>query len=458
MSRIKIAVPAVILLGFLGLCLFLACRLGPIAAGYKAKTLCTGVFVSQRSVEDVLAHELKVDSQPILHLAGTQIDHGAQTVTGTFAGFIERHALFRPGLGCTLAGPKGPAALRPQALTPSTNTAPDPFDRPAENFGVDMKKLQAVVDDAFAEPDPERLRRTRAVVVVHQGRIVAERYAPGIGPDTPLHGWSMTKSVMGTLTGALVRQGRLALHDPVDIWRQTDDPRSAITLDHLLRMTDGLAWRENYVSPFSEVLALSWGRDDMAAFAAERPLAHPPGSHWNYSSATTTILARALRAALDDDANAYFAFPRRALFEPLGMTTAVIEPDAAGTFGGATFMYATARDWARWGLLLLSDGVWNGKRILPEGWVAYLTRPTPQSTDHIYGAHFWLKVPPSYYNRDGERPALPKDAFFAVGHWGQIVTIIPSRDLVVVRLGLSMHSWSWDQERFLANLLQALPR
>jgi CubicO group peptidase (beta-lactamase class C family) len=190
----------------------------------------------------------------------------------------------------------------------------------------------------------------------------------------------------------------------------------------------------------------------MAAYAAGKPLDDPPGARWQYSSGTTVILARAMREVIGDD-GAYRQFPRRALFDPLGMSSAVIETDAAGTFVGSSLMYATARDWARFGMLFLRDGVWDGERILPDGWVEYTRTPAPADPARRYGAHFWLDVPDGYRAMGA---AIPRDAFHAAGHQGQFVTIVPSRDVVIVRLGGTRHHDAWDQSAFVHDVLASL--
>ena len=226
------------------------------------------------------------------------------------------------------------------------------------------------------------------------GRIIAERYAAGIGPEMPLAGWSMSKSVMNALVGVLVRDGRLAVDAPAPIpkWQHAGDTRARITLDQLLRMSSGLRFEENQNSPRSDVMRMLFGVGDIAEFVTSRDSAFAPGTHWEYSNASSNIIAVAIRNVLSDRGT-YLAFPKRALFDAAGMSSAVLETDAAGTFIGSSYMYATARDWARFGMLYLRDGVWNGTRILPPGWVAYTRTPAPADEAKRYGAHFWLEIP-----------------------------------------------------------------
>jgi hypothetical protein len=292
------------------------------------------------------------------------------------------------------------------------------------------------------------------VVIVHKGRIVAERYARGIGPDTPLIGWSMTKSVMNALAGILVKEGRLSMDVPVPIaeWQGPRDPRCRITLDQLLRMSSGLRFDEDMRNPLADVTRMLLGVADMSAYATNKELEAPPGTKWHYSSGTSNIIARIMRNVLRDD-HEYLTFPRRALFDRIGMAGAILETDVSGTFVGSSFMYATARDWARFGMLYLQDGVWDGQRILPEGWVAYTRSPAPADPRKHYGAHFWLDLPDEYRGTDA---ALPPDAFHAVGHEAQFVTIVPSRQAVIVRLGLTRFSEAWAHGPFVREVLAAL--
>ena len=266
----------------------------------------------------------------------------------------------------------------------------------------------------------------------------------------------MTKSVNNALVGILVKQGKLATDRPLAApeWRRPGDPRAAIRLDDLMRMSSGLKFDENYSGAASDVAKDLFLAEDAGAYAASLPLEKPIGTHWAYSSGTTNIISRAVRLAIGNDP-AYRLFPRRALFEPLGMQTAVLEPDPSGTFVGSSYMYASARDWARFGLLYLHDGVWNGKRILPEGWVKYSTTRSPADPSGAYGAQVWINAGDSSGKRP--HPNLPADAFFFLGHDQQNVVIIPSRDLVVVRLGYTPGR-DWDLDAFVVHVLDALPR
>jgi CubicO group peptidase (beta-lactamase class C family) len=418
-------------------------RVASILAAYKAKMLCSEVFLAGRDA-DVIERELEVDDLAPLRYITDSIDRTARRVTSRVAGIVTRDAAYAPHRGCAVwfAADATRSQSVDDARFPAANLpeSPDP-------------RLRNVLDRAFAEPNPERPRRTRAVVVVRDGRIVAERYAPGFTHETPLLGWSMTKTMMNALVGILVKEGRLVIDRPVPIpeWQDPGDPRRGITFDHLLRMSSGLTFDESPWNPISDVTVMLLGRPDAGLFAAGKSLTAEPGAEWQYSSGTTNIISRAIRTVLNDDV-AYGDFPRRALFNRLQMSSALIETDASGAFIGSSFGYATARDWARLGMLFVDDGVWSGERILPEGWVGYTRSPAPADPLKRYGAHVWLKVDEAY-SRDA---VLPADAFHAIGHAGQFVTMIPSADLVVVRLGLTRYPGAWDHTAFVRDVLMAI--
>src|SRR5262249_43574307 len=224
--------------------------------------------------------------------------------------------------------------------------------------------LHRAVERAFTEPNPKRLRRTRAVVVVQDGELVAEQYAPGFDASMPLPGWSMAKSVLNALVGILIGERRLSLQDTALLpqW-QPPDPRAAITIEDLLRMRSGLKFSEVYSNFSSDVIEMLFNQPDTAGYAARQPLNFAPGETWTYASGTSNILSAIVRRTVGE--RAYWGWPREVLFGPLGMTSATLEPDASGTFVCSSFMFATARDWARFGQLFLQDGVWDGRRILP---------------------------------------------------------------------------------------------
>ncbi|WP_346292377.1 serine hydrolase [Sphaerothrix gracilis] len=442
--------------------LYVLWRTALLAAAYKAKVLASSIFVAQRQPEAVLAEDLAVDNLALLKYVQTQIDWQAQTVTASVFGVAQRQVICRPGLGCTLVVDVPAGKIQQQSnplATCSRSHKVFEFPIAAEPpHRVDEAQLAAVVESAFAEADPKRQQRSRALIVVQAGQIIAERYAPGFTAETPLLGWSMTKSVVNALVGILVQQGKLSLDTCglVAECNEAGDRCEAITIDQLLRMSSGLPFSEIYSNPLSNVTKMLFSRGDMAAYAANRTLAEVPGAHWSYASGTTNILCRIIRQVVGSTEAAYFAFPHQRLFEPLGMTSAVLEPDASGTFVGSSYMYATARDWAKFGQLYLQDGVWDGERILPEGWVDYSRTPAPAAPQQQYGAHFWLKVPHSYASKRSPKPQMPADTFMACGYQGQILTLIPSLDLVVGRFGLSQLRGSWDHEWFIQQLVAAV--
>lgn len=299
---------------------------------------------------------------------------------------------------------------------------------------VDRAKLTALLDYAFGETLPDDLERTNAVVIVHHGAIVAERYRRGVHPDRPFISWSMAKSITSALVGILVRQGKLDISRPMPVkeW-SADDPRSRITIDQMLRMVDGLRFREAehlgdgsiryYAEDESDVIPMLFGagKRDVAGFAATLPYVAEPETRWNYNSGGSNLLARLVSEAIGGGELEMRAFMKRELFDRIGMTTADPRFDAAGNFVGSAFCYCSARDYARFGYLYLRDGVWDGTRILPAGWVDYSRTASSQSAG-IYGAHFWV-VPGSL------------GTFYCSGAWGQRILIVPKLDLVVVRLG-----------------------
>jgi len=422
------------------------------------------VFVSKRSPQDVLQN----DFEGIFSRIDAKIDLEKKSVTAVAIGVPSQLAVFREGFGCTLM----PGDLVTEALhRAGDNNGRQSFKSAAAgatlgpgNFReengkeVSAARLFVAIDKAFAEKDPAHPVKTRAVVVVYKGRIIAERYAPGVSAETPLPGWSMTKSVTNALVGILVKEGRLSLEHPVPVpeWSGANDLRKTITLDQLLRMSSGLEFDER-AGPFvSDVNLMLLRSPDASAYALAKQLRYVPGSRWQYSSGTTNIISRIIRDSFGGDTESYHAFPRHTLFDKIGMASAVMEVDASGTFVASSFMYATARDWARFGLLYLQDGVWGGERILPEGWVDYTRRPSPRDPAGKYGAHFWTNGTPEMDKHARPFRELPADTYYASGYEGQNIVIVPSHDLVVVRLGMTKLGNTWDMAAFIDDILAAI--
>ncbi len=301
---------------------------------------------------------------------------------------------------------------------------------------VDSEQLARLLDRAFGETEPEDLERTNAVVIVQHGAVVAEHYRAGVEPDRAFISWSMAKSITSCLIGILVRDGKLDVSRPIPVkeWA-AGDRRCRITIDQMLRMVDGLRFREAehlgdgsiryYPEDESDVIPMLFGagKDDVAAFAATLPYQAEPEARWNYNSGASNLLSRLVRETLGTDEAGMRAFMQRELFDRIGMATADPRFDAAGNFVGSSSCYCSARDFARFGYLYLRDGIWDGERILPEGWVDYSRTPSPQS-DGLYGAHFWV-IPGSL------------GLFYCSGAFGQRILISPKLDLVVVRLGVT---------------------
>jgi CubicO group peptidase (beta-lactamase class C family) len=322
---------------------------------------------------------------------------------------------------------------------------------------------------AVTETKQPELGETRAVVIVHHGRVVAEKYAPGYTAATRLISWSMAKSVTQALVGIAVREKLVDIDQPMGNPRWArDDPRQKITWRQWENMVDGQDYHEigedNPTSNDAARMLYGEGRRDVAAFGAGLPLVHDPGTWWNYNSAGVNLVCDALGRVFAPGADPAGRRQRvldvlsHELFGPLGMRSAQPEFDAAGTFIGSAFVYATARDYARFGLLYLRDGVWEGRRVLPEGWVDFARTRGPASNSSLYGAGFWLNPPVGDPMHDrAPCPHGPRDLFTAQGHEGQLITIVPSKDLVIVRLGL-MNDHHFDAlGRWMEGLIALFP-
>jgi CubicO group peptidase (beta-lactamase class C family) len=295
-------------------------------------------------------------------------------------------------------------------------------------------------------------KNMRAAVVVHDGHIIAEAYGTGFGPGTPLIGWSMTKTVNAAILGRLMMEGKIRLDDAALFPQWRNDRRAQIKLRDLLGMESGLAFNEDY-GTVADVTRMLYLDPDQTALPASLPMLTDPGKSFNYSSGTSVLISRIWMDRIGDEQTA-LAYPRRALFGPLGMASAVLEVDARGTFVGSSYLYATARDWARFGQFLLQDGVWNGQRLLPEGFVGMMRTPTLTSNGAYTRLQAWLRPPGSGTGCDC---LLPADTFWLEGHDGQSMAIVPSANLVVVRLGLTPSWLKYRPQALVRDVLAALP-
>lgn len=410
-----------------------------VAPNLVTHQLCSAVFVAGADPDAYYRQVLGPDLAGFGALVRHHIDRDKGEVTASLAGGFRSRAVYRGAEGCLVvqgpvrppaaaSAPTGPALL-PAIAGPGVVTPTDPA-------------LVAALDRAFAADPKGPANITQAVLILHDGKLVAERYAPGYGVDTPMHGWSMTKSVTNALIGVLVREGRLKVTGPAPIaaWSDPADPHHAVSVDSLMRMTSGLDYGQSLTQDwkvaFDPTAQMVFAAPDMAGLVEHAPMSSAPGAIWRYANGNTLLLSKLVRDAAGGDGPSVLRFAHAELFDKLGMTHTTLELDAVGTPIGASHMWAPARDWARFGMLYLDDGVVGGQRILPEGWIDYSARLTPGSEAFGYGAGFWT-------NRGDQQAArlyrtgIPRDAFFARGSLGQFVVIVPSARLVIVRMGVS---------------------
>lgn len=416
-----------------------------IISGYASKNMASTVFITDRSAESVTVNDNDV---PLIKLADVEEDTNENGATASVFGLMERRSVCQEGLGCVLINDQyDPNSVIPKPhRVPLENELPFPYGNNGTKdttfANVDFQRLDKAVEDVFANPESQK---TRTVLVAYKNQIIAERYLKGFNKNTPVLGWSMTKSILGTLYGILEYQGKIDLNKPAPLPDWQNDDRKNITLNHLLRMQSGLAWDEDYTS-ISDVTRMLFLEADMTQVQAEKEAIAPPTEVWNYSSGTSNLLSGILRKQFKTH-HEYIDFPYTALIDKIGMHSMLLETDMEGNFVGSSYAWATTRDWAKFGLLYLNKGNWNGEQLFDSEWIDYIRKPTAKS-DGDYGAHFWL-------NAGGKYPDVPKDMYSANGYQGQRVFIIPSKDLVVVRTGLAEEP-EFDINGFLRDVVAAI--
>ena len=401
----------------LGGCIYLN-TLMPIITGYAAKNLASAVFVSGRNQADVEPLDLHFS---FIKFNRNKVDMEKKTVTSRFL-WYKSTAAYREGYGVTLLRGKGKKEFLCGTYPLPADSYPDYLEKADDSLTARLEPIaRALVDEHSYNGHPF------AFMALYDGKIIAERYDKGIDAGTQLLSWSMGKSFTNALVGIMAGDGLVDIYAPLDIPQWQNDARKAITLNNLLQMQSGLEWNEDYGNR-SDVNLMLHREADMGLYALSKPLEHEPGTFWYYSSGSTNIVMRYLRGKFESD-EAFLNYMRERLFAPLAIANPHFEPDMSGTPVGSSYLYVTARDYARFGQMFLDDGCVGEKRILPEGWVEYTATPA-QASEGRYGAFFWL-------NRCKVCPDVPEDMFSCNGHDGQQIYIVPSKDLVVVILGYS---------------------
>ncbi|MBN2668689.1 MAG: serine hydrolase [Bacteroidales bacterium] len=416
-----------------------------IFTGFAAKNLASGIFVADRTQEDLEANDLNFS---LVGLASSTVDYKNKVVYSDFYGFGKQKAFFREGLGVCLQEDD----LYPNAVNDhqTIKTKPAGFDTIAWPRGdkmqndlssvFDMQALQIAIDAVFEKG------RTRSVIVAYDTLGMIEQYAEGFTKHSKILGWSMSKSIASTMIGILSKHGKIDINKSAPIEEWAHDERRQITTKNLLNMTSGIQWDEDY-GDISEATVMLYQKSNHAQFAINQPAAYPPDSVWYYSSGSSNILTEIVKRTINND-QAYWQFPYKELFYKISMYETLMETDASGNFVGSSYTYATSRDWARFGLLYLQNGIWFGDTIVEPSWVAFTQTEAPHSKGD-YGSQFWLN------KSKRELPDAPEDLYFADGFQGQRIYIIPSKKLVIVRMGLTTEK-DFDYNKMVTDVIKAL--
>lgn len=415
-----------------------------IIAGYSAKYMASQTYLANRKPLQITKQDLNA---PLIKYASTlNQPKNKETVANVF-NILSRKAKYREGLGAVLL-PKN-YELKPSAKPKRQklqDSLPYPFGHlpPQDTLfdNIDYDQLNKAIAIPFTQ---QQVQKTRSLLVLYKGHLLFEKYANDITKDTPVLGWSMTKSVLATCFGILEKQGKIEVNWQAPISQWQNDTRKNITINHLLRMQSGLAWQEDYTK-ISDVTQMLFLDADMTQAQKQQPVIAAPAKVWNYSSGTSNLLSGILRQQFRTHQE-YLNFPYQALLDKIGAHSFLMETDAAGNFVGSSYGWATTRDWGRLGQLYLNKGNWKGEEIFKPSWIDYITKPT-QNSNGTYGAHFWL-------NAHGAYPNVPKDLYSMNGYEGQYVFIIPSKDLVVVRTGLA-ETPNFKANQFLSMLCKAI--
>ena len=399
-----------------------------LISGFSAKSIASGHFIDHRSQQMIELGDNDID---LIDLAQNTIDEVGLFATASVKGLKERKAIYREGLGATLINDDFDTTKpylvpkRDQSKANLVYPYGDTEQKDTLFSNIDYDQLNRTVINAF-DKKGQKTKRTRSLIVIYKDKIIAEKYDTGFDKNSKILGWSMTKSITTTLFGILEKQRSFNIFQPAPIAEWANDERKKITTNDLLHMNSGLEWEEDY-GAISDVTKMLFQAEDMTRSQLEKPLAFQPNTHWNYSSGTTNLLSGILRKQFKTHQE-YLDFWYAALIDKIGMHSMLVETDMAGNYVGSSYGWATTRDWAKFGLLYLHQGNWNGEQLFKPSWAKYVATPTNTSNGR-YGGQFWL-------NASGRFPDAPKDLYFASGFQGQMVAIFPSHDLVIVRMGL----------------------
>lgn len=414
----------------------------PIITAFASKGMCSSVFLAGKSPEQVMAQDLSFFP---ISLAKTKINYEEKSATSTVFGLAKRKAIFREGLGAVIVLESPEEELLSKSFTiPDPGYSQDTIPWPKGDIlseekpaSVNYKKLQAVIDSSFDQAGQDAYKKTLGIAVVYNNELIAEKYYDQYNYTTKFHGWSMTKSVTGALAGILSDEGKLDITKPVDIPEWANDERKNITLENIIQMSSGLKWFENYFT-ISDATLMLMQSEDMYSYIIKSELEHEPGTHWNYSSGDANLLSGIIRQTLKND-NYYHALAYQKLFYRIGMLNTLVETDASGLFVASSYSYGSTRDWARFGMLFLNNGIFNGDTIISGDWVKFMKTPATAS-EGTYAGTFWLDEPVP----ENSLTDAPDDLFFADGFLGQRIYIIPSKNLVVVRMGYGMGNFNMN--------------
>lgn len=418
-----------------------------IITGYASKNEASVIFLAHRTQNSA---EVQDNNFSPINLAKETVNQNEKSVSATVFGMKKRTAVYREGLGTVLMidGVKDSLKYDIPHRDFKRINLPYPYgDLPQKDTvfsDVNYNELQKAVENAF-DKSGNYLKKTRAVLVVYNDHIIAEKYAEGFDKNTKILGWSMTKSITSAVLGILEKEGKISINQSNLFPEWQNDERSKITLNDLLHMNSGLEWDEDY-NNISDVTRMLFLDKDMSKTQLNKPLVSKPNNSWNYSSGTTNLLSGFIRNQFKTHQQ-YLDFWYSALIDKIGMHSMMIETDLSGNYVGSSYGWATPRDWAKFGLLYLHNGNWNGEQILNKSWVKYSATPT-NGSDGKYGAHFWL-------NAGGVYPDVPRDLFSCNGYQGQHVFIIPSKNIVIVRMGLTEEP-DFDFNVFLKDILASI--